>query len=385
MNFIKTPYLQLPETDGITVMWETDTECTSRLLVWEAFCPDCGDIQYIVNYMPQGEPRVFAGEAGYTHSVTATGLESGKDYCYQAISSASDKEITSECQVFRTRGSYDDAFSLAVTSEFGGATFGGWYPLEHSASLIGAMSAERPDFLLFVGDMVWDGKIKYEWDTFMFKPFRKIFSNTPFYHCAGNHENHSEYMKDFLATSEKGFYDFTYGNAHFVALDSSQFVDYVYDEEGNIVTIGLLQDLTDENPQMRFLTDSLKNSYAKWKFVFFHHPPYFAGNFETAVLRPLGKVFEEYDVDIVFNSHAVVYERSHPIRNDVIDYSKGVRYIVVGGAGDRPEWFHHKKAWHTAKSRAVPHFVHLVIAGGHLELQAIDYEGRLFDTMVIEK
>jgi len=31
MNFIKTPYLQLPENDGITVMWEISNLGTSSL------------------------------------------------------------------------------------------------------------------------------------------------------------------------------------------------------------------------------------------------------------------------------------------------------------------------------------------------------------------
>ncbi|MHB1485930.1 MAG: metallophosphoesterase, partial [Saccharofermentanales bacterium] len=91
------------------------------------------------------------------------------------------------------------------------------------------------------------------------------------------------------------------------------------------------------------------------------------------------------NVDIVFNSHTIVYERSHPITGNRIDFDRGVRYIVVGGAGAAPDWFFHKKSWHTAKSRAIPHFVHVVITSGHLELHAIDYEGNLFDTLVIDK
>jgi hypothetical protein len=60
-------------------------------------------------------------------------------------------------------------------------------------------------------------------------------------------------------------------------------------------------------------------------------------------------------------------------------------YVVAGGAGAKPEWFHHKRAWHTAQALAVPHFVQVVIAGDRLELRAIDMEGRLFDTAVLRK
>jgi len=113
-------------------------------------------------------------------------------------------------------------------------------------------------------------------------------------------------------------------------------------------------------------------------------PPYFSGTWQADVLRPLCRIFEQYGVDIVFTSHAIVYERSHPIREDKLDFEKGVRYIVTGGAGTRPEWFYHKKAWHTAQSRAVPHFLSVSVTEAHLELRAYDYEGRLFDLLELD-
>jgi hypothetical protein len=57
----------------------------------------------------------------------------------------------------------------------------------------------------------------------------------------------------------------------------------------------------------------------------------------------------------------------------------GVVYIVAGGAGAKPEWLHHKWAWHTAQAAAVPHFVQVVVAGPTLELRAVDLDGRPFD------
>ena len=90
-------------------------------------------------------------------------------------------------------------------------------------------------------------------------------------------------------------------------------------------------------------------------------------------------------VDLVFNSHTIVYERSHPLRNDRIDMDSGTTYIVAGGAGARPNWLHHKRAWHTAQSLAVPHFVQVIIAGTAMNLNVIDCEGRTFDTLTLKK
>lgn len=42
-------------------------------------------------------------------------------------------------------------------------------------------------------------------------------------------------------------------------------------------------------------------------------------------------------------------------------------------------------AWHTAQALAVPHFVQVVVAGDTLALRAIDGEGRLFDTVKLDK
>ena len=380
MVFVKTPYLQLPENDGITVMWETDQLSDSELIIWDTFCPDCGDEHGDAQYIPIGNPRIFTGEAAYVHKVKAVELESGKDYCYRVLSRAADTELTSELCVFRTQSQNYDTFSFAVTSETGGSGS----PPPVIDKVVTAIAAERPDFILFVGDMVLDGTQKKDWDDFMFTPFRNLLCHTPFYHCAGNHEENADYMRMFLATSEKGYYDFTYGCAHFIALDSTQLSEHIKGENG-CLTIELTRPLSADNAQVKFLIDCLKKSSSQWKFVYLHYPPYFSGTWEGKALRPLCRIFEMYDVDMVFTSHAIVYERSHPIREDSVDFSKGVRYIVAGGAGEQPKWFHHKKAWHTAKSRAVPHFVHIGVTPSYLEFQAIDLDGRVFDSLMIQK
>ncbi|WP_036717013.1 hypothetical protein [Paenibacillus sp. JCM 10914] len=96
-------------------------------------------------------------------------------------------------------------------------------------------------------------------------------------------------------------------------------------------------------------------------------------------------IFEQYGVDLVFNSHTIVYERSHPLRADKIDYDEGIVYIVAGGAGAMPEWLLPKRDWHTSQSLAVPHFIQVVVTTDHLMLRAIDHEGRLFDSLQLKK
>ena len=134
----------------------------------------------------------------------------------------------------------------------------------------------------------------------------------------------------------------------------------------------------------RFLEQDLAASDARWKFVVFHYPPYTSAIWEVPELRIFVPLFERYGVDIVFNSHAIVYERSHPLKGGKPD-KDGVRYILTGGFGDFDDWFWDKTNGRSAKIAARPNYVRVAVTPWSLELQAIDYEGKLFDTLNLEK
>ena len=94
---------------------------------------------------------------------------------------------------------------------------------------------------------------------------------------------------------------------------------------------------------------------------------------------------DKYHVDIAFNSHAILYERTHPIRAGKIARG-GVRYVLVGGYRSIDAWIRHKCGPLTAKiSGSRPNYVRVAVSPLSLELSAIDCEGRLFDTLTIEK
>lgn len=51
-----------------------------------------------------------------------------------------------------------------------------------------------------------------------------------------------------------------------------------------------------------------------------------------AAIEPL---LYKYNVNIVICGHVHAYERSHPVYHNVVDYTNGVTYVVVGdGAND---------------------------------------------------
>ena len=219
-----------------------------------------------------------------------------------------------------------------------------------------------------------------DWGRYLFDPGKDLFTHTPVYLCPGNHEEHAHWYHHFTAFPEpRSYYSFDYGNAHFTALDSTAFVEY---RDGKPCA---LDELRPGSAQYEFLVDDLQKTRATWKIVYFHYPPYVSGDHQVEEMRTLCPVLEEYGVDIVFSSHTIVYERSHPIRANRLDTASGIVYIVAGGAGAAPHWFHTKRAWHTAQALAVPHFVQVIVAGNNLELRAIDVDGRLFDTLNLTK
>jgi hypothetical protein len=246
-------------------------------------------------------------------------------------------------------------------------------------NIFAQMNRFRPDLALFIGDIVDDGNRYEDWDTYFFAPGKELLSNTPFYSCLGNHEdNGAWFYRLFAYPQPRNYYSFDYGDVHFTCLDSTDFVQSG-DYPNSSAPIG------PGHPQYDFLEQDLASSEARWKIVFFHYSPYVSGSYQVEAMRELCPVLEKYGVDVVLNSHTIVYERSFPLKDNKVDFDEGIIYIVSGGAGAMPEWLLPKREWHTAQSLAAPHFIQAVATRGRLEFRVMDDEGRLFDLYQIRK
>lgn len=397
LQIVKGPYLQWPTRNSMTIMWETSLEASSRVTVFKtkrlhAHGRPPGHTPGLNSVADSG--KLTSDDTFETiHEVIVDELLPGTDYNYRVFSrDRAGQVIESDEYSFRTAVDRDVPFSFGITSETGGSGQPQYnIPLFHEMSLL------RPDFVLLAGDMVMNGPEYGDWDKFLFTPGRELFVNTPFYLCLGNHEmltkdgklaDESPWFNRFMSyPPPERYYSFDYGNAHFTAIDSITTVDYRANEKGEISPVlrGGSDGLRPGSTQYDFLVNDLKSSMAVWKFVFFHYSPYVSADFEVDALRELCPVFEKYGVDFVVTSHTIVYERSHPIRSNQIDHDDGTIYLVAGGSGSYPQWLTPKRAWHTAMSRAVPHFVQFSIARNVLELKVFDYEGQLFDTLTLTK
>lgn len=152
-RIIAGPYLQHTTQTSMTIMWETDAPCVSGIKYGKARFRPHGqkgkpDLEKILDL------NVSSKETRTIHEFTLEGLEPETDYFYQAHSLGSDGEkIQSDVLIFQT--------AVRATSPFAFVVMGDnrTYP-KRFKQLADKAWAERPNFVLNVGDVVTNGKNK---------------------------------------------------------------------------------------------------------------------------------------------------------------------------------------------------------------------------------
>ena len=285
INLTKGPYLQSVTPDSIIVVWETNLPGDS---VVEYGLTDAYGLEAMNAYSTTH------------HAVTIEGLSPYTTYHYRVLTNGSP---LSEDSTFKTAAdTAQGVFSFAVYGDD---------RTNHTAhqSVVDRALTLAPDFILNTGDLVEDGRVIEQWDTF-FDIEQELLRIAPFFPSLGNHErNSSNYFDLFHLPNNERYYSFDYGNAHITALQVDGYEDY---------GVG--------SAQYNWFVNDLVSTAQPWKFVFFHYPPYSSGSHgdNSSVQSALGPLFEQYGVQIVFNGHDHDYERS---------LVNGVNYIVAGGGG----------------------------------------------------
>lgn len=296
VEIIRGPYLQNASLEGVDVRWELDRLGPSSL---QLTGPD-GDSR-----------RVDSPFRGRMHRARLTGLKPGDYYTYRVR--ARDELLPGE---HRFRATPDSAvpFTFAVMGDFGAETKG----QDQVAKLLETSNAE---FNLLTGDIVYTRGEFEHYDLRIFQPYRNSLPKMTFWPALGNHDVGSQDGAAALAWFNVPLngpkdvqggrnYSFDYGNAHFVALDSTASPEV------------MKRDL------VPWLEADLGKTRKLWKFVFFHHAPYSsASHGENVEMRDImAPVFTRMGIDIAFAGHDHSYERTKPI-NKVV-------YIVSGNGGN---------------------------------------------------
>lgn len=177
--------------------------------------------------------------------------------------------------------------------------------------------ALAPDLQVFSGDAVGLGLLQPDWDMFFESTvddfaIQDLMGAVPFMPSNGNHESLStnfvaqfampqEVSADERAEGEE-WYSFDFGNAHFVVLN-----DTVVNES---VLAG------SEAAWLRADLAAVDRSVTPWVFAVHHRPLYTCSTHDPRedLRQAWQPIYDEFEVDIVFNGHNHLYERTKPIR-----------------------------------------------------------------------
>jgi acid phosphatase type 7 len=327
---------------------------TSAIIVWRTNLPGSSRVDFgIGNYTRSIELADPATE----HAITLTDLMTGTETLYRV--STDGVELASGS--FRTASAPDQPFSFAVVGDSGIGSAAQY-------AVADRMVALDPHFVLHTGDVIYPDGQADGFDPFFFQPYQTLARRAPIFPSLGNHDYHTQRGQPYLdafylphnnSADTERYYSFDWGNAHFTALDFN----------------------TGPDPeQLEWLKNDLASTDKPWKFVFYHQAIYSSGphGYELwvgAKRELLAPIFEQHDVDVVFNGHDHDYERTQPI-NDVV-------YIVSGGGGASvylvvPQSF-------SAYAETTHHTVSVTIDGCTLTLQAVKPDGTVFDTTTLTK
>jgi hypothetical protein len=142
-----------------------------------------------------------------------------------------------------------------------------------------------------------------------------------------------------------------------------------------------------EGEQTRWLAETLKQSQNPFKFAIYHVPAYpsvrkFTNEKSTMVRRCWSPLFEAFKITAAFEHHDHTYKRTCSIRDGKQD-PQGILYFGDGAWGvetpRRPRSPSH--AWYLAKTASTRHVILVTLQGMTAYFQAIDSEGRVFDSV----
>jgi len=338
---VKGPYVQNVTTVACTIMWELRS-------------PDVGTVSY-------GTTADCPFEVGTTtphtiHELALGGLTPDTVYYYRVSSGG----VRSRMFTFRTAPTSHRPFRFVVYGDNRS------YPAVH-ARIARLIKREEPDFVVHTGDLVNQGTVYDQWETEFFTPASCYLPYVPIFPTVGHHEqNAANYFRFFSLPPPERYYSFRWSNMEFFTYDCIR---------GG-------KELTD---QIAWLEASLKASAAEWKAIWCHVPIYCAGGHGgSKSLRALVQpILDRVPVDLILAGDSHLFERTFGIARRSVPNAWPTIHITTGGGG-APLYKAGKGIW-TATTRSVHHICSFHVDGQKLTMKAIDVDGRVFDTLSLDK
>jgi predicted phosphodiesterase len=349
---LKKAYLLTVTRDSARILWETLTPMNGTVL-----------------YSESAHTEEVAGGAktdfGKTtmHDVTINGLKPGTKYSFKAESyTAESGDLSAGEGSFTTDPGPGVPFRVGVLSD---THFG-----DFTKAVTERVAARGPQIVIHTGDSINYGKAADEWEMDYFGPAEKLLASVPMYTASGNHDASGFYWSRRYLPYAKGtdrgarYFAFQYGNARFVVLTH-------YDTP-----------ITPGSPQHKWLVQELQSpewKAARWRFVYYHQPPYSAGwkGWETGgdldIRRHVLPLLEKAETTMVLSGHTHSHERG---------YLNGVVHIINGSLGTGEDW---GRNWPMVQyHRIVPHYSMMDITDDRLTFTAYDMGEKVLDRFVLE-
>lgn len=209
---------------------------------------------------------------------------------------------------------------------------------------------------ILAGDNIYNqGEIWKIRDVFE-APYNELLQQgVKFRACLGNHDIRTENGNPQVAYAGFNmagrYYTFQQNGVQFFALDTNVNANWA--------------------AQLAWLEQALKNSSARWKIVFGHHPIYASGVYGTnpEFVRLFTPLFKKYGVQLYINGHEHHYERTRSI--------SGTTYLITGHGGaslravGKNEW--------TAYAVSQFGFSALEVYRDRIEIKGIGTDHQVFD------
>ena len=211
------------------------------------------------------------------------------------------------------------------------------------------------DLVVMMGDNIYGGETAKDYQRKFEAPYKPLLDGgVKFYASLGNHDEPTQINYKNFNMSGQRYYTFRpQAGIRFFALDSNYM----------------------DARQLNWLENALKDSGSDWKICFFHHPLYSSGERHgpdmslRAVLEPL---FVKYQVSVVLSGHEHFYERIKP--------QSGITYFIVGASAKLRKGGIERTEITAAGNARDRSFVLMEIDGDELHFQAINQDGKVFDS-----
>ncbi len=280
------PYLTFganPQTE-MTISWLTRTTTKTEILFGSS---------------PEDLVKLSSEESrGHLHHFYLTNLTPNMTYYYK-INRNFAAEHESDIFSFTTAPSTNKDFKVILVGDMQPT----WIDTLRTGAMVAqGIVAEKPDFVIQLGDLASSGDLPQIWH-FTMKNFPLYAANSPFQLAVGNHDYagggdvNTRMLFPYDYVSDQGlYYSFDYSNAHFISIDNF--------DAGNSQMTSTQKEWVEQD-----IIDA-KTRGQKWIFISFHHTILTTGtsgqNWDLqSWMVPLA---DKYNIDGIFFGHDHHYE-----------------------------------------------------------------------------